>query len=175
MRSGDTGVVIIPDQLRREGWPGQLRRVERWRDRFLAALEQSQTGLEDQDVIDYLFAFAQAGYHLRDWIQTSGSATQAQLDRLMSETPALGRCRDLCNASKHLAVNGSHRYQRIAMMQECRGEGYRIRMIAFQPRGGGADYMHIQELVESVVEAWQEFCCNLPPSRDSWDPALSWS
>lgn len=155
--------MFVPDQFQREGWPGQLRRVERWQCRVLKALETSTSGLADLEVVDLLFAFFQSAYHLRDWIQKSGGATQAQLDDLMAQTPSLKLCRELCNGSKHLVLNDTHKSARIHMMQESRGEGQcRIRMIAFEARGGGTDYAYVDELVNDIVAAWQGFCRALP-------------
>ena len=64
--------------------------MERWHCRALEALDYSIDGLSDNDVIDFLYAFFQAAYHLRDWLQKSGAATKADLDALMDRTPALG-------------------------------------------------------------------------------------
>jgi hypothetical protein len=155
--------MLVPDQFQREGWPGQLRRVERWQRRVLSALETSTNGLADLEAVDFLFTFFQSAYHLRDWIEKSSGATQAQLDDLMAQTPALKLCRELCNASKHFVLDGTHRSARIHVVQEACGEGrYRIRMIAFEARGGGTDYAYVDELVNDIVAAWQVFCRTLP-------------
>jgi hypothetical protein len=52
-----------------------------------------------------VYAFFQAAYHLRDWLQNSGATTQKALDDLMARTPALKLCRDVCNGSKHFALD----------------------------------------------------------------------
>lgn len=151
--------MAIPDHFQREGWQGQLRRVERWQVRLLSALDQSVEGLGDDDVLDYLYAFCQASYHLRDWLVNSGAATKRELEDLMEQTPSLGLCREICNGSKHLLLDARHRSTRIGFMQEYRGSGHhRLRLIAFEARTGGVNYEYVDSMIDDVVTAWRGFC-----------------
>ncbi len=102
----------IPDRFQQEGWRGELRRVERWHRRASVALDRQAQGGDPDDAVDFLYAFFQAAYHLRDWVLKSGVASQATLDQLFHETPALGFCRDVCNGSKHLILDTTHKTAR---------------------------------------------------------------
>jgi hypothetical protein len=80
---------VAPDRFEQEGWRGQFARVERWQHRALRAV-----GSGEQRPEDYVYALCQNAYHLRDWLQNSGAASQRDLDELMARTPALKLCRD---------------------------------------------------------------------------------
>jgi hypothetical protein len=62
----------------------------RWQQRALRAVESGEQHAED-----YVHAFCQNAYQLRDWLQNSGAASQRDLDELMARTPALKLCRDV--------------------------------------------------------------------------------
>jgi hypothetical protein len=64
----------VPDQFRQQGWQGHLQRVERWHQRANHALD-TYNGVAADDAIDFLYAFFQASYHMRDWLQNSGAAS----------------------------------------------------------------------------------------------------
>ena len=83
---------MAPDRFEQEGWRGQFARVQRWQLRALRAVEGGEHHAKD-----YVYAFCQNAYHMRDWLQNSGAASQRDLDELMARTPALKLCRDVCN------------------------------------------------------------------------------
>lgn len=158
----------IPDRFELEGWHGQLSRVERWHRRASMALDRQAQGGDPEEAVDYLYAFFQAAYHLRDWLLKSGAAVQASLDTFMHETPALGFCRDVCNGSKHLVVDATHKTARVGLMREyvpagtfSPSGGTRFRLLAFEARAGGVTYQDIDELRDEVVSAWRGFCGSL--------------
>ena len=93
---------FAPDRFEQEGWRGQFARVQRWQLRALRAVRGGEQHAED-----YIYAFCQNAYHLRDWLKNSGAAPQSDLDALMSRTPALKLCRDVCNGSKHFVLKPS--------------------------------------------------------------------
>jgi hypothetical protein len=74
------------------GWPGQLDRTRRWRGRIGRATDPD-------DVTDFLFAFFQSCYALRDWLELSFE--KKAINYLFDETPALQLCRDIANMTKH--------------------------------------------------------------------------
>jgi len=80
------------------GWRGQLQRVERWHSRFVNA--QSE-----HDQIDYLFAFFEASFALRDWLIDTGAAPQMDLERLFQQHVELRLNRDIANLLKHHSIS----------------------------------------------------------------------
>ena len=79
------------------GWREQYERVKRWRKRVQHA------GEDASDVRDAFFAFAQACYHLVDWLEndTSQPIRRSAAVKFVEESAILHACRDICNGSKH--------------------------------------------------------------------------
>ena len=69
------------------GWRAQWDRTHRWYER-VKRVGRDSTALP-ADRLDFLLAFFQNCYALRDWIQKDGTACQAELDMLMSGSKAL--------------------------------------------------------------------------------------
>jgi hypothetical protein len=61
---------FAPDHFEQQGREGQLRRVERWHERAVHVLDPYD-GVAGEDAIDFLYAFFQAAYHMRDWLQNT--------------------------------------------------------------------------------------------------------
>jgi hypothetical protein len=80
------------------GWRTQLDRVQRWHSRI-------QTASTQQDTNDFLYAFFENAFHLRDWLSDTGAVTKEQLDALFSSSVEMRLCRDLANAHKHFSLN----------------------------------------------------------------------
>lgn len=95
---------FAPDHFEQQGWEGQLRRVERWHKRAVHVLDP-YSGVAGEEAIDFLYAFFQSAYHMRDWLQHSGAASKASLDAPMSANRCLKLCRDVCNGSKHFVLD----------------------------------------------------------------------
>jgi hypothetical protein len=120
---------LIPDRFAQQGWQGQFARIERWQRRTLDALRAG-----DPDAEDFLYAFCQAAYHMRDWLLNTGAADEQSMQDLMTRTKALKVCRDVCNGSKHFTLNPRMTSTaRIALMREYvpgPGPEERLRLIA---------------------------------------------
>ena len=82
---------------RRGGWRGQFERVRRWHQRVHRA--------SPEDYVDFLYTFFQNCNHLADWVAADLPGGQAKVQRLLRTTLELRICRDLCNATKHFALN----------------------------------------------------------------------
>jgi hypothetical protein len=80
------------------GWRAQQDRVRRWHDRVQAA----QAGSQDQ--ADYLSAFFENAFHLRDWLLDTGAVTPVQIKALFDGHVQMRLCRDLANAHKHFSL-----------------------------------------------------------------------
>lgn len=75
------------------GWEGQLERTKRWHSRMRASRSPD-------DAEDFVFAFFQNCYALREWFPRSGF-DPTLVKELFSRTPELRLCRDLANMTKH--------------------------------------------------------------------------
>lgn len=150
----------IVDRFALEGWQGQLARVERWQKRADAAINAGSADAED-----FLLAFFQSAYHLRDWLLNSGATTKVNLDALMHNTPALSLCRDVANGSKHLTLNATERTARVGLMREYApgtSAGFKWSLLAFERRADGAvDFHGINNLMSECVDTWNSFCSEL--------------
>jgi hypothetical protein len=158
---------FAPDHFEKEGWRGQFARMERWHQRALRALDPQQGG-NLADAEDFIYAFCQSAYHLRDWLQKSGAATQAELDALMKRTPALGLCRDVCNGSKHLTLDPKRTTtDHIGVMREYvppvagREAGSRPSLFVFEGQDGSVELQDIAALMNECVQAWRGFCSQI--------------
>lgn len=80
---------VAPDRFGQEDWRGQFARVQRWQQRALRVVESGE-----QQPDDYLHALCQNAYHLRDWLQTSGAASQRYLDQSTSSSTRGGLSTD---------------------------------------------------------------------------------
>lgn len=153
------------DRFEQEGWKGQLARVERWRERALRAIRDGNPHPED-----YLYAFCQNAYHLRDWLQNSGTASRRDLDALMARTPALKLCRDVCNGSKHFVLDPRRTStDHIGLMREyvppteSGGEpGEQPRLLVVEGQDGSVNLFDIHELLDECVSVWRDFCRQTP-------------
>jgi hypothetical protein len=80
-----------------EGWRGQLARVSRWRQRVVAAAN----GEPSADELDFLLAFFESAYHLRDWLVETGAVSNVEVDGYVASHIELQLCRDIANGFKH--------------------------------------------------------------------------
>jgi hypothetical protein len=159
----------VPDQFRQQGWQSHLQRVERWHQRAKHALDP-YNGVAEHDAIDFLYAFFQAAYHMRDWLQNSGAASQAQLDALMASNRCLKLCRDICNGSKHFALDPKRsKTDHIGLLREYvppspssdREASSRPSLLAFVNHAGDVEFSRVDELMAECLAAWHTFCAEL--------------
>lgn len=79
------------------GWQGQFARVCRWYKRIQQAKVPS-------DIEDYLYAFFQNCFHLREWLQEARVVPQASIEQLFRDNEELRLCQDIANATKHRSL-----------------------------------------------------------------------
>jgi len=88
-------------------WREQYDRVVRWERRLrLYRLDPDNP----EYARDNFFAFAQACYHLVDWLENDKSQPirRSAADKFVAATPVLAFCRDICIGVKH-AMHGAKR------------------------------------------------------------------
>jgi hypothetical protein len=86
------------------GWQGQLARVARWHERVQGLGSRDDLMISPITAFDYLYAFFQNCYHLRDWLKNSGALSESDLQRFMTDNMAMAVCRDIANGTKHLKI-----------------------------------------------------------------------
>jgi hypothetical protein len=84
---------------RSSGWKGQLERVERRHGRVKKAAKTGSVDLED-----FVYAFFQNAFHLRDWIASECPKQKNRVFDLFKGQDALGICRDIANTTKHFKL-----------------------------------------------------------------------
>ena len=79
-------------------WREQYDRMKRWQQRLWL-----DPILHDEHAVDSFYSFAQACYHLVDWLENDRSqhVRRAQAEEYVDRSPVLAFCRDICNGSKH--------------------------------------------------------------------------
>lgn len=82
----------------------QFLRVKRWYKR-LEDLKESNKHLDDLE--DFLYAFFQNCFHLKDWIIESGVLSRDIVNTFIESNTDMKICRDLCIDSKHLNIRNS--------------------------------------------------------------------
>jgi hypothetical protein len=83
-----------------EGWQGQYHRLRRWHDRVRRAANSQPS----RDEFDFLLAFFESCFHLRDWLLADKVVTKVELDSLFNSYIELGICRDIANGFKHSKI-----------------------------------------------------------------------
>ncbi|MBI2799308.1 MAG: hypothetical protein HYX63_03310 [Gammaproteobacteria bacterium] len=99
------------------GWQSQFERMCRWHDRL--------DGARPGDKIDFLYAFFENAFHLRDWLIDTGAVKSADVDHLFAESEVMRLCRDIANAHKHYSLMRPSQPMPFTELRE------------YQPYGGG--------------------------------------
>lgn len=79
------------------GWQSQFSRMCRWHDRLRDAAPS--------DKIDFLYAFFENAFHLRDWLVDTGALQSTNIDRFFAQSAVMRLCRDIANAHKHHSIS----------------------------------------------------------------------
>jgi hypothetical protein len=135
-----------------EGWPGQYRRMLRWRARTALALRS-----DDGDAAyDFLYAFFQSCYHLKDWILSTGDATKLEIDSFLKGSMDMQLCKSICNATKHLQLDQPHVDPRPMIAREWDPWTKAPRELALYGHGT-TDRIPISDLMQRCIAAWEAF------------------
>ena len=132
------------------GWATQFDRVRRWHDRLLNA--------HPDDEADFLYAFFENAFHLRDWLLDTGAASKADVNELFARNVEMRLRRDLANAHKHFSLRQkpSQPNPPSEVREYVPGDG---------SRGPGSSLVIISErekydpikLARPVLRLWEEF------------------
>jgi hypothetical protein len=122
----------------------------------------------EAEIVDFLYAFFQSAYHLRDWLIKSPGVPPSELKVLFDAHRCLRLCDDIANASKHFVLDRRHETARIGLMREyvppapgSSTGGSRPVMLAFQDRKGSVEFVSIADLLNECMRAWREYCVSI--------------
>lgn len=135
------------------GWHSHLERVGRWHERAVAA-----NNLEDQS--DFLFAFFESSFALRDWLVDTGTVGQRQLEDLFAGSVALRINRDIANQLKHHSIVRPSQEQPPALAREYAPERLshaKSRLIVLSE---GRTYDAL-ELASECLRTWRDYTAGL--------------
>lgn len=124
----------------------------RWQERTNEALKQS----DGKTKYDFMYAFFQSSYHLRDWLVSDGAATKDEMKNLFDSSIELQLCRDICNATKHLqydkpSIDAKPRISREWDPFRNKDMGFSLYSDKKRP---------IPELMAQCVKTWDDFLKN---------------
>lgn len=144
------------------GWRAQYARVARWHNR-VTKIGRAKSRANDNDMEaehDFVYAFFQTCYHLRDWLQHSGAVERAKLDDFFRDNKEMQVCRDICIGTKHLrvdkpSVDSSFNIGREYVPAEWPGDRPHINERWFII-AGDTKY-DIFELADRCMELWKQF------------------
>jgi len=98
--------MVIPESLHAEGtWRAQYSRLCRWHQRVRALVRTEGKRTAPQDELDFIFAYFQTCFHLKEWLWKSGAVSQAETDSLTNQHFEFKLCRDICNGTKHFKIS----------------------------------------------------------------------
>jgi hypothetical protein len=149
------GIGLTLQQV--EGWRGQLARVTRWRQRVVTAAN----GEPSADEIDFLLAFFESAYHLRDWLVETGAVSNVEVDGYVASHIELQLCRDMANGFKHHSLRRPSIDAEFAIVNQYvppneRGRRYRLPNGEWTILANGTQ-LGLVDLSERVLLLWNQF------------------
>lgn len=136
------------------GWTAQADRVWRWHERLANSCANAASSPEER--IDFLLAFCQNCYALRDRVEKDGAASKDELDTLMQNSLSLRVCRDIANGSKHLKVDRPSVDPNFSIGREYCGAEMPERWFVIV----GDDLVDSLALANQCVDSWRIFLRN---------------
>ena len=129
------------------GWQSQYARMVRWHDRVIAVANGSRL----PDELDFLVAFFEAAFQMRDWLGRSNAVAQADLERLFSVHVEVMLCRDIANGFKHYSLTKPSIDREFAVVNQ------------YVPKNWPSRHAHqvgLVALAQKVLVVWQSFLAN---------------
>lgn len=100
------------------GWTAQYDRVKRWHKR-LQSIRASRTATDNQEeALDFIYAFFQNCSHLRDWILYSKATKQNSVEEFFANFYEMKLCQDISNGTKHFQLNDPKQSREFSLARE---------------------------------------------------------
>lgn len=132
------------------GWEAQLNRVRRWYQRACVAKDQA-------DMHDFLYAFFENAFHLRDWLKDTVAASETDLKAFFDSNEEMRLCRDLANSHKHYSL--SSKPSQVVPPSEAR-EWNLDKSVSLVILSNGKKHDAL-ELAGRILQLWEGFVCGL--------------
>jgi hypothetical protein len=155
--------IIVP---RVDQWKAQWHRVIRWHRRIADVQAKSASTELDVNDIDFVIAFFQNCYHLRDWLKACRPDLSSQLDLLFSDNFEMAACRDICNGFKHKTLNNRPLdadftlYREYDYFAKIEGSQSPIKYRAAFADGDDVRNFDIFALAQRCFQLWEQFISN---------------
>lgn len=133
------------------GWEAQLDRVWRWHERLAESCADPTSSPEER--VDFLLAFFQNCYALRDWLKNDAAVSNNELDVVMQDNQCLRVCRDIANGSKHLKIDRPSVDPGFSIGREYCGDRTPERWFVIV----GNDFVDALALSNECLDAWRTF------------------
>lgn len=139
-----------------EGWKGQYERMLRWHQRVIEAANSNPS----PDELDYLLAFFESCFHLRDWLLATKAIDQSSIDSLFQTSSELRVCRDLANGFKHHSISKPSIDAQFSVVNEYVPKNWPSAHT--YPNGkwvvlAGGNQFGLVELAGQCITQWQKF------------------
>ena len=131
------------------GWRAKHERVKRWFNRAVCATEPI-------DRIDFLYAFFENAYHLRDWIKDTKAVEDDDLNKFISGNAYMRLCRDLANSHKHYSLNRGNSTPPSEVREYSPGNGNLELDTSLIIIRDGTKYDAV-DLAKNIMTAWEDF------------------
>jgi hypothetical protein len=83
------------------GWKNHFQRMERWKQRCLAALEKDYGEEASCDVVDFALSYFVWCHSMREWLTEGNAIEQSVLDEDLKKHAEWKICRDIANRCRH--------------------------------------------------------------------------
>ncbi|MBI5778390.1 MAG: hypothetical protein HZA49_02920 [Planctomycetes bacterium] len=149
-------------------WWMQWICVKRWYKRVQEIQERhikTDIGLAD---FDFIYAFFQNCYHLKDWLIASRPKLRKSIEDLFSTNDELQLCQDICNGTKHCELSRPRRdanfniyreYDHFALPNES-SDRYRIASDNKNKPTESVKTYDLFDLAHKCIETWKVFIIN---------------
>jgi hypothetical protein len=142
------------------GWQGQYERVKRWHRKVQEIGVRRKRADDTEEEHDYIYAFFQNCYHLRDWLQNSGAVAQLPLQAFFRDNAPMQMCRDICNGTKHYEIDRPSVDSHFSVGREyvpASAPGNRPHVSESWFIICGAEKLDLFELADSCMHLWDGF------------------
>lgn len=127
----------------------QMKRVERYYNRFKKVSDAKQDIVISKETEDDIYAFFQNCYHLKDYLKNDTAYTKhsdRDIEDYINNTFELKLCADICNGLKHLTLTNPRSGATPNFGKKI------VKMTVFDPMGGSSDDTKITSKVEIKID-----------------------
>lgn len=89
----------------------QYNRMSRWLEKIEEIAEMGEREINPVELQDLFITYFQTCYHLKDYLKNDPNVgvSESSVESFIDTTDCMTVCADICNATKHLYLNGSGR------------------------------------------------------------------